>query len=84
MDQAKHDLVSRVAAFQIAINAMSPGAPKTSMQGELSALILALVDVEACGPLRVGNEAAGSKLRRDDVAAIRCERGAAPEHAAHA
>ena len=56
MNQAKHNLVDRVAAFQIAINAMSPGAPRTSMQTELSALILALVDAEACGPLRVGNE----------------------------
>ena len=56
MNQAKHNLVSRVAAFQVAVNAMSPGAPKTSMQTELSALILALVDAEACGPLRTGNE----------------------------
>ena len=54
--QEKHDLVTKLASLQTAVNAMTPGAEKTSVQAALQAAILAAARANACGPLRVGIE----------------------------
>ena len=55
MNDAKEQVVVRLNAFQVAIDGMS-GADKVIAQRELDALVQALVDANACGPLRRGYE----------------------------
>ena len=56
MNDAKEQVVVRLNAFQVAIDGMAGGADKVTAQRELDALILALADANACGPLRRGYE----------------------------
>ena len=56
MNQHSHDVVTRLATLQTAINALSPSAEKTATQAAFNDVIFMLARAQAVGELRVGIE----------------------------